>query len=560
MQKNPKIILASGISLVLIGGVGTTVYLNSEKGNMAVSDEAADLAEKTVDQPVVDYYDTVCEELSTVTETPQQFLSTTEKTIGEKPDKAAHVYVDTLNDINGTYTTAHKHLEKANNEAPTANRVDGEQTSYKNALNDTLTQLQKAQDTTTQLTKKFNTKDPKPEDTGRAAGDTAQTLSETTRDIMDTMGTITDKAPIYSKATQNAIQHSSNCADFMGGDFSDPDDKDTVIDGLVTWRDTVNRNHNQVSAALSKVNTLSDMQTANAEILHNQVVKTWRNIALAAQAAQHNPANLNPYKEGTPEYRVMRDTIESAHGEKETYQDVEKNARDILGKLTHLDPHDVDGLKNTLQDSGDQIRDMQINEARWYTHATTNAKPPTSATAEKIQDLTKNETDKVDSITNAYKLVRGADNDISAQIDNLSTTLNGLEGMDIDQARNTIINALGGVEQAADGSTHNLDKWTNTEKEGTTAHDYARTVEEPLHRTQEETAALGTWTHETDLQLQNAATGDVQNILTDRMGQLQDLVDNYSRATANFYYTLPYVSAKFNEDISAIRQDLAKVD
>lgn len=85
-------------------------------------------------------------------------------------------------------------------------------------------------------------------------------------------------------------------------------------------------------------------------------------------------------------------------------------------------------------------------------------------------------------------------------------------------------------------------------------------MEEPLHRTQEETAALGTWTHETDLQLQNAATGDVQNILTDRMGQLQDLVDNYSRATANFYYTLPYVSAKFNEDISAIRQDLAKVD
>ena len=560
MQKNPKIILASGLSLALIGGVGTTVYLNSEKGNMAVSDEAADIAEKTVDQPVVDYYDTVCEELSTVTETPQHFLSATEKTIGEKPDKAAHVYADTLNDINDTYATAHKNLEKANNEAPTANRVDGEQTSYKNALNDTLTQLQKAQDTTTQLNKKFTTKNPKPEDTGRAAGDTAQTLSETPRDIMDTMGTITDKAPIYSKATQNAIQHSPNCADFMGGDFSDPDDKDTVVDGLVTWRDTVNRNHNQVNAALSKVNTLSDMQTANAEILHDQAVKTWRNIALAAQAAQHNPANLNPYKEGTPEYRVMCDTIESAHGEKETYQDVEKTARDILGKLTHLDPHDVDGLKTTLQDSGNQIRDMQINEARWYTHATTNAKTPTSATAEKIQDLTKNETDKVDSIANAYKLVRGADNDISAQIDNLSTTLNGLEGMDIDQARNTIINALGGVEQSADGSTHNLDKWTNTEKEGTAAHGYARTVEEPLHRTQEETAALGTWAHETDLQLQNAATGDVQNILTDRMGQLQDLVNNYSRATANFYYNLPYVSSKFNEDISAIRQDLAKVD
>ena len=78
MQKNPKIILASGLSLALIGGVGTTVYLNSEKGNMAVSDEAADIAEKTVDQPVVDYYDTVCEELSTVTETPQNFLSATE--------------------------------------------------------------------------------------------------------------------------------------------------------------------------------------------------------------------------------------------------------------------------------------------------------------------------------------------------------------------------------------------------------------------------------------------------------------------------------------------------
>lgn len=560
MQKNPKLILASGISLALIGGVGTTVYLNSEKGNMSVSDEAVDIAEKTVDQSVVDYYDAVCEELSTVTETPQHFLSATEKTIGEQPDKAARVYVDTLGDINDTYASAHARLEKANSEAPTANRVDGEQTSYKNALNDTLTQLQKAQENTNKLTERFNTENSKPEDTSRAAGDTAQALSETTRDVMDTMGTITDKAPIYSKATQNAIQHSPNCADFMGGDFSDPDDKDTAVDGLVTWRDIVNRNHNQVSAALSNVNALSDMQTANAEILHEQAVKTWRNIALVAQAAQHNPANLNPYEEGTPEYRVMRDTIESAHGEKETYQDVEKTARDILGKLTRLDPHDVDGLKATLQDSGDQIRDMQINEARWYTRATTNAKTPTSATAEKIQDLTKNETEKVDSISEAYKLVRGADNDMSAQIDNLSTALNGLEGMDIEQARNTIINALSGLEQATDGSVHNLDKWANTEKEGSAAHGYARAVEEPLRFTREETAALGAWAHETDLQLQNAALGDVQNILTSRMGQLQDLVNNYSHATANFYYDLPYVSAKFNEDISAIRQDLSKAE
>ena len=149
---------------------------------------------------------------------------------------------------------------------------------------------------------------------------------------------------------------------------------------------------------------------------------------------------------------------------------------------------------------------------------------------------------------------------MSAQIDNLSTTLNGLEGMDIEQARNTIVNALSGLEQAAEGSVRNLDKWANAEKEGSAARGYARAAEEPLHRTQEETAALGAWAHETDLQLQNAAPGDVQDVLTNRMEQLQDLVNNYSRATANFYYALPYVSAKFNEDISAIRQDLSNAE
>lgn len=535
MGYSTKTVAALGAMTLAAVGAGGVVYLNSDNGPMRISQEAADVSDKQVDNDVVRYYDDVCSVANNVVDTPLRLLDTAEKTVGDNPDDTARKYYDTLRRINDTFDVADERLVHINSTAPIAVRADGVDTDYTGAIDGMIAAVGDSRSDITDLTSDFDNfheSDDKKAQTrfNDLSSRSVETISDHVSSITDSLSSLHDGAPIYTHATHNAVMNTTACTKLMDNDFSGDSAQSLIVGGVVDARSAVDYSHQYVSGSLMKLNYLQHMSTATPEQLHSTVTEMWIHIKDEADSAVGRFERLdNPYREGSKEFEATHtaldavmtptDTHDSAV---ETYKQVGRVADDIIRELSETDPSDTDGISQVMDNHDDDIRSAQIAEARFYIFASTHMDVPTSATNHRIEEVTHSTSGADEEVIDSYNRVKDANDDVSTALTDLSDAGNSLQGMDISAARSLMADKISALAQAARSAQGRVD----------------------VHEADIANAAgdVSTWADSAADRIRTSSDESLQDTLEAVMGELNDHTGQMGAATASYYVNFPNVN------------------
>ena len=533
--KDPKTI-AAGISAAGLIGVGALALTHAQTGDMRISQDAADIANKQIDRDTTEFYGGVCRAMSTVTSTPNRVLNEAEDSVGKKPDEVAAGYKRAFIDVSDTLENISSDLSELDKNAPIVTRADGHTTDFTGAVTPVREAVDKQKKSADTFANRFDHIGGDQEVVNQLSNEALQSLSDGTSEVMDSMGTLKDTAPIYSEATQAAIVGSGACGGLMGGDFSDEEDKDIVVDGVVSVRVTAQKSHDETMDALTRINFLGDMRTAPPEDLHETVTNMWRNVRDKANSSAEMYDQLdNPYDKATPEFRATRDALDEVSDSADAYRQIASTADDILDKLSAVDPSNPEGLSDVLNGSGDAIRNAQVRESRAFIHATTRVPMPTQATADKVKKQTE-EAGVDEHAVSIFEKAKTADSEVAAAMQHLSEVGQALQGTPIDEAGEKMAQPLDNLAQAA-GRAH--------EQAG---------GDELLSEVGASAEELENWAYGAASRIRGASPQSLQDTIESVMNEVNTQTGAVGTSVRTVYEKLPYGGQETQQKLADVRQ------
>ena len=374
------IIGAAIILLIVLIGVGT--YMVADRGHMAVDEDTNKAYNHYPDKKTVDYYNTVCQSVDTVTQASRHFITVQADTVGEDPQQVAQAYKDKAGELQDTMRTAHTRLEHVDHNAPTVYAVDGTKFDFHGAISPLLTSLAEGDKNIGGVLDTQDLTSDEPQTQSRATQRVTQTATKAVSASTQALSDVFQSAPLLSKATKKEVTTHGACHDIFGGDFAGKDDDKKVVRDLVDFMVTVRTQYNAVDAAFDQLN--GDIDDSSLAAARSELISIFTGIRDAART-QSQQVGVWRVKspEGSAEYRAAVKAVPYQEHVVQVADDTAVWAGGVVHRLEGVSS--VDGLNGVTDSLSGEVRDHVVAEARVVTEASTQLPIPTWGTSEKIR-------------------------------------------------------------------------------------------------------------------------------------------------------------------------------
>lgn len=374
------------VAAVATGGVA--VAAGGHTGTMAVDQQAVDLFNARVDQPVVDFYDSVCAQVHRVTDIPHQFGQADVDAVGLTGEQRVGVYRRGVTDVHVTLMDVADQLAAIDAHAPQAVRVDGgtEGTDYRGAVSSLRGYVTSQVGHVRELLDLPGISGTSAS-TDQAVDDAIHTMrtrsAAVPAGISDPLRQVMDSASIFSKATSDAVTHSPQCGDLLDPSKRVPES--TVVSEYVAYATGAQSAYTLWSDSLDKLRSVDKANITDPSEAAIRLSQAWSDVANGASGASA---------------RIPRATTEDmAPGP-------------VATSVEHLA-----GLENQVRDSYDRIASWARGAAQRLNDLT---QPGRGVTLDQLNDLTRELSGEFTEITREHqKTMARVNNDL--QIPNQAT-------------------------------------------------------------------------------------------------------------------------------------------
>lgn len=553
---NPKAVAAGAVAVSLIG-LGSIAYMNYSEGRMLVTEDVQDLANKTIDQDTARYYSAVCQQINTITDTTRNYLTLSEQSIGKDTAGTRELYASGVGQASADLFTAADKLQDIDANAPTVARVDSVETNFSGALTPIINESRKQADIIGD--QKDNILNSSDDQLGDTVSSSITIVNDGVKSILDNMNTFVEEAPIYSEATQNALQHDANCANIMDTTFSSEDGGDKiVVDGLVDIYSTVQTHHDNMTANMNKLNSFADMSGASPDTVKSLMSQTWDKIHDDSVAANDAIQKLsNPYTVDDKEYATMIKALNVVDTDRDVYADWATWSDGVRNELRNVDPNDTEAFQSFMEKLSNEIRDNNIRETRFMTRVSSQMPVPNDATADAISDAqtaaSQSDPEFVnDSVVDAYSRAMTGHTGFNNEVNALSETLQSIERIQPKDALQKIAQHFDAVADSAFAGVNSVEGWENTETDKT-QKDAATSTRDSLERQRVAMLDVANWSRGAAERLRNTAPENAQDTLTQVLDEFKVKRQAEGDAHAHAVYEIPTVNVATSQAIQDAR-------
>lgn len=406
--------LISGLAAAgtILGLLGFTAFNSARSGHILVTEDVAEMADKNISYPAVDFYRGVCGELNRVIAAPSHIIDAAEASIGEDSGTITEKYSDALNLTQKDLITARKKLADVNSRAPKITAVNATTADYAGALGPVIAGLDRSESTVQDLIEDPRWKDEAPRTLNDAASEALTSVNDIVGGVIKEFATVQDRAPVFSTGTAEAIQGSTDCAQLMGSEFQDEGDQNIVVHGIVDLRRIEFEAHLTAVSSVERLGILEDVASSDIESASSFVSDSLHMTALKSKESAVALKNWkNPYQPRTREYRVTQDAADLLGSSPAVYESLQEVADRYSDQFNQVGPGDADKFEGLMEKLSDELRQIQIEEARTHLRFSAKAPNPTAATAEAVRDFGSDakaqpETvDRYNAVADAYEKV-----------------------------------------------------------------------------------------------------------------------------------------------------------
>lgn len=412
MNRDWRLIGGLAAAGTALGLVGYTAFNAAQSGHILVTEDVAEMADKNISYPAVDYYRDVCSELNRVIGAPSHLIDAAEASIGAESDSIAAKYSDALSLTQGDLITAREKLTDVNAAAPKITAVNATSADYAGALDPVIDGLARSETTVNGLIEDPRWKDAAPRALNDAASKSLTSVNDIVRGVVEEFATLQNRAPVFSTSTAEAIKGSTDCAQLMGSEFQNEGDQDIAVEGIVDLRRIEFEAHLVTVSSAERLGILQDVSASDIESASDFTSESLRLTASKAKESADALENWeNPYKPKTREFRVTRDAADLISSSPAVYESLAEVANRFAGQFDQVGPEDVEYFEGLMQELGNELRRVQVDEARTHLRFSAKAPNPTAATAEAVKAIdadTKTQREVVDNynaVADAYKQV-----------------------------------------------------------------------------------------------------------------------------------------------------------
>lgn len=412
MNRDWRLIGGLAAAGTAIGLVGYTAFNAAQSGHILVTEDVAEMADRNISYPAVEYYSDVCSELNRVIGAPSHIIDAAEASIGAESDSIAAKYSDALSLTQKDLISAREKLTDVNTHAPKITAVNATSADYAGALNPVIDKLARSETTMNGLINDPRWKDAAPRALNDAASQSLTSVNDIVGNVIEEFSTLQNRAPVFSTSTAEAIKGSTSCAQLMGSEFQDEGDQDIVVEGIVDLRRIEFEAHLVAVSSTQRLGILQDVSSSDIESASDFISESLRLTASKAKESADSLENWeNPYKPKTREFRVTRDAAELISSSPAVYKSLAEVTNRYAGQFDQVDPGDVEHFEGLMKEFGDELRRVQVDESRTHLRFSAKAPNPTAATAEAIKAIdadakTQHEVvDNYNAVADAYKQV-----------------------------------------------------------------------------------------------------------------------------------------------------------
>lgn len=388
MNRDWRLIGGLAAAGTALGLVGYTAFNAAQSGHILVTEDAADMADKSISYPAVDFYRGVCGELNRVIGAPSHIIDAAEASIGADSDLIAAKYSKALSLTQKDLITAREKLTDVNAHAPKITAVNATSADYAGALSPVIDGLERSESTVNGLIQDPRWQNETPRALNDAASESLTSVNDIVRGIIDEFATLQDRAPVFSTSTAEAIQGSTDCAQLMGSEFQDEGDQDIAIEGIVDLRRIEFEAHLVTVSSVERLGILQDVSASDIESASDFVSESLKQTASKSkESADAIESWENPYRPKTREFRATRDAADLISSSPAVYESLAEVANRYADQFDQVGPENVDHFETLMQDLGDELRQVQVDEARAHLRFSAKAPNPTAATAEAVKAI-----------------------------------------------------------------------------------------------------------------------------------------------------------------------------
>ena len=542
MRSKKRAISATGAGLCA-ATIAVLAGMSAQPGRMLVSQEAADIANTSIDTAAVSYYENTCRVMNSLDGVGDSISRAYVDSIGASDDEARGMYSHAMQDMRTQLESTADTLQHIDDSAPTSVRVDGVATDFSGGLTPAIHAAREGAGTVEGKAQDSVWSDGDAQALGEAAASMMETTNIIHNDIVSSMDELRSTAPIYTEATHRAIMGSADCGRLMGGDFSDPEAQEVSVDAVVDMRLMVDRANRDVTNAVSRLSFMSDAPMTPPERIHNFAVDVLNDIADASDDAAGEYASMgNPYDEGTDKFRATRNALKTVAPGEQVYADFARVARSMAEDLQGRDPSDVDGVSAVLSDESYGLRDVQVRQARHVADVATSMDVPTKATADTITRELPTDPDKPDEhVVDGYRLARQAGSAVADGLEIVSAV--GQDQASLTDGR--FVEAVRSLSQVAADNSTAVGQWPAGAEEGAASQHLG----EMLPRV---AGSLGDIADAAERVAQAVETQDGTGV-EEGMRRLQSHADTLGGVLGDVMFGFPAVDVTTRQAISEVR-------
>lgn len=368
-------LVASVITLVGVSGTIGVVAWGMQTGPMRIDQQAVDLFNQQVDQPVVNYWGDVCTTVRDVRRAVDDVNTAAEDAVGLDEADTPAFWRDTAAQYAAHLAGVSGEVTRINDAAPTAVvRPDGDtdNTNWHGHLDELQGVIDNGKARASGMA----------EANDEEAGDLPETLRVASGELWQhtsaALGRLTEQAPIYGQATSDKVAALEQCGELLGNTLGD----DTVVDQVVDTYVSTKNAHDDFQAALGQASTgLSEQFTdyttyrqALLEALHTVGESAGRGVGLLDITAE-TPDGDEAYRDAAGKAEPYR------HRVMDVYRDIYQWATQATDDLGGIGDGDLATFGDSMVAS---LRGLQVVEAKAVTAVLMSMPVPNSATAEAI--------------------------------------------------------------------------------------------------------------------------------------------------------------------------------
>lgn len=389
---NHKVGVAVG-GTALVAGVVTAVLVTSAvQGPMAVDQEAVDIFNAKEDPKAVAFYDSVCAEVTVLSELPRQFATADSDSIGMDLPGRAEVYTAAAADAAGVVKATRDRVARIDDNAPVVDRVDGstEGADYRGALTPVLDYLDAEGVKVSRASESPKLVAPATDDDLSVGVDAArEAVTDVPGGIAEPLQASMESASLFSEATQDAVVNSMSCRSLLNPDAAV--DPDTVVAAFPELLDRINQASTAWSEGLAPLRAFSDGgEQSYADAVYS-IRNAWESAGDGAEKAVGILDAFAVHEDDEKAQRAAAQLPGKRDEVRDGYAGLRDWAQDAVARIdavTVAEPTqaDVDALDAVVAELGDEFTERNLAQQKLVTSVGSSLVMPNEATAQAARD------------------------------------------------------------------------------------------------------------------------------------------------------------------------------